>query len=57
VSKRVEKVAILVLALMALSIASPGMAEPLKVTNPGTGSVPLQGNWQFRLGDDKAWER
>jgi hypothetical protein len=54
-SKRVEKIAILVLALTALSLASPGIAEPLKVNNPGTGSVPLQGNWQFHLGDDKAW--
>ena len=54
-SKRAEKIAILVLVLMALSIASPGIAEPLKVNNPGTGSVPLQGNWQFHLGDDKAW--
>jgi Stage II sporulation protein E (SpoIIE) len=54
-SKRAEKIAILVLVLMALSIASPGMAEPLKVNNPGTGSVPLQGNWQFHLGDDEAW--
>jgi hypothetical protein len=54
-SKRTEKIAILVLVLMALSIGSPGIAEPLKVNNPGTGSVPLQGNWQFHLGDDKAW--
>jgi hypothetical protein len=54
-SKRVEKIAILVLVLMALSIASPGIAEPLKLNNPGTGSVPLQGNWQFHLGDDIAW--
>jgi hypothetical protein len=54
-SKRAKKIAILVLVLMALSIASPGIAEPLKVNNPGTGSVPLQGNWQFHLGDDKAW--
>jgi hypothetical protein len=54
-SKRAEKIAVLVLVLMALSIASPGIAEPLKVNNPGTGSVPLQGNWQFHLGDDKAW--
>src|SRR6202167_1362260 len=54
-SKRLEKIAILVLALTALSLASPGIAEPLKVNNPGTGSVPLHGNWHFHLGDDKAW--
>jgi hypothetical protein len=54
-SKTAEKIAILVLALTALSLASPGITEPLKVNNPGTGSVPLQGNWQFHLGDDKAW--
>lgn len=53
--KRAEKIAILGLVLMALSLASYGIAEPLKVSNPGTGSVPLQGNWQFHIGDDKAW--
>jgi hypothetical protein len=54
-SKRTEKIAILVLVLTALSLVSPAIAEPLKVNNPGTGSVLLEGNWQFHLGDDKAW--
>jgi hypothetical protein len=54
-SKKAGKVAVLLLVLSALSLPGPGRAEPLKVSNPGTGSIPLQGNWQFRLGDDKAW--
>jgi hypothetical protein len=54
-SKRTEKIAILLLLLTALSLATRGIAEPLKVSNPGTGSIPLQGNWQFHIGDDKAW--
>jgi hypothetical protein len=52
-SKRTEKIAILLLVLTALSLATRGIAEPLRVSNPGTGSIPLQGNWQFHLGDDK----
>jgi hypothetical protein len=54
-SKRAGKIAVLVLVLAALSLPGPGRAEPLKVDNPGRGSVPLQGNWQFHLGDDKSW--
>ena len=54
-SKKAGKIAVLLLVLAALSLPAPGRAEPLKVSNPGTGSVPLQGNWQFHLGDDKAW--
>ncbi|MGB7189241.1 MAG: SpoIIE family protein phosphatase [Acidobacteriaceae bacterium] len=30
-------------------------ASPLTVRNPGTGSVPLDGKWQFHLGDNLAW--
>jgi hypothetical protein len=41
--------------LTALCLASPAIAETLQVKNPGTGSVPLDGNWRFHLGDDKAW--
>src|ERR1700678_1531900 len=54
-SERARKIALLLLVLAALFLPSMAMAEPLKVNNPGTGSVPLQGNWQFHLGDDKAW--
>jgi Stage II sporulation protein E (SpoIIE) len=54
-SERAGKIAVLVLVLAALSQPGTGRAEPLKVNNPGTGSVPLLGNWQFHLGDDKAW--
>jgi hypothetical protein len=53
--KRAGKIAVLVLALAALSLPGPGRAEPLMVDNPGPGSVPLQGSWQFHIGDDKAW--
>ncbi len=54
-SKRTAKIAILLLLLTALSLATQGIAEPLKVSNPGTGSIPLQGNWQFHIGNDTAW--
>jgi hypothetical protein len=54
-SKKAGKIAVLLLFLTALFLAARGVAEPLKVSNPGTGSIPLQGNWQFHLGDDKAW--
>ncbi len=54
-SKKSGKIAVLFLVFAALSLPGPGKAEPLKASNPGTGSIPLQGNWQFHLGDDKAW--
>jgi hypothetical protein len=54
-SERARKIALLLLVLAALFLPSIAIAEPLKVNNPGTGSVPLEGNWQFHLGDDKAW--
>jgi hypothetical protein len=54
-SKKTGKIAVLFLVLAALSLPGPGRAEPLKASNPGTGAILLQGNWQFHLGDDKAW--
>ena len=54
-SKKTGQIGVLLLVLAALSLPRPGRAEPLKVSNPGTGSIPIQGNWQFHLGDDKAW--
>jgi hypothetical protein len=39
--------------LFVLSAAAP--AESLRVQNPGTGSIPITGSWQFHLGDDTAW--
>lgn len=45
----------LVLVFIALSLAAPGFASPLTVQNPGAGSAPLDGKWQFHLGDDLAW--
>jgi Stage II sporulation protein E (SpoIIE) len=44
-----------VLFLVLGCLATPGLAETLKVNNPGTGSVPLEGNWRFHVGDDKTW--
>ncbi len=46
---------VLVLLLTALSLACLGLGETLNLKNPGTGSVALDGNWRFHLGDDKAW--
>ena len=43
------------LILTALCLAGPGVAQTLKVANPGTGSVPLDQGWRFHLGDDQAW--
>ena len=43
------------LILTALCLAGPGVAQTLKVANPGTGSVPLDKGWRFHLGDDQAW--
>ena len=39
----------------ALSLAGVGRAQTIKVNDPGSGSVPLAGNWQFHLGDDLSW--
>ena len=30
-------------------------AETLRIQNPGTGSIPITGQWRFHLGDDPAW--
>ncbi len=43
----------LVVCLFLLSTAAT--AESFRVQNPGTGSAPITGNWQFHLGDDMAW--
>ena len=43
------------LVLTVLSLASPGGGQTLKVQNPGTGVIPLDKDWRFHLGDDKAW--
>jgi hypothetical protein len=44
-----------VLLLTVFSLAIPGVAQTLKVQNPGTGSIPLDKDWRFHLGDDAAW--
>jgi hypothetical protein len=46
---------LLVLILAAATLAVPAFAGTLTVQNPGTGSVPLDGKWQFHLGDNLAW--
>ena len=54
-SRRSRLSSVLFLVLTTLSLAWPAVADTLKVTNPGTGSIPLGGNWQFHLGDNAAW--
>ena len=46
---------LLVFLLAALSIPGLAHADTLTVQDPGTGSVPLDGKWQFHLGDDLTW--
>jgi hypothetical protein len=43
------------LLLTVLLLAVPGVGQTLKVQNPGTGTIPLDKDWRFHLGDDKAW--
>lgn len=46
----------LVLVLAALfTLTASSFADTLTVQNPGTGSVPLDGKWQFHLGDNLSW--
>jgi hypothetical protein len=44
----------LLLACLVLS-ASRARAQVFQTSNPGTGSVAVEGKWQFRTGDDLAW--
>lgn len=46
-----------VLALLLAAVTPPGaaFAGTLTLHNPGTGSVPIDGKWQFKLGDNLAW--
>ena len=37
------------------SLATSGVGQTLKVQNPGTGTIPLDKDWRFHLGDEKAW--
>lgn len=46
---------VLALILAALSLATPGIAQTLKVQNPGTGSISLDKDWRLHLGDDQQW--
>jgi hypothetical protein len=45
----------LLVVLAIFSLAASAFAGPVTVQNPGTGSVPLDGKWQFHLGDNLAW--
>ena len=45
--------AVVVLALQPISRANP--APVLSVENIGHGAVPIDGEWQFHLGDDLRW--
>jgi hypothetical protein len=44
----------LLLTCLVLS-ASRARAQVFQTSNPGTGSVAVEGKWQFRTGDDLAW--
>ncbi len=45
----------LLLLFAIFSLTASAFAGTLTVQNPGTGSVPIDGKWQFHLGDDLAW--
>jgi phosphoserine phosphatase RsbU/P len=46
---------LLVLLLLATIGHAPAPAQTLTLANPGAGTVPLNGKWQFHLGDNLAW--
>ncbi len=46
---------VLLLILAFGFLAGAGVGEPIKVDDPGPGSVALSGKWQFHLGDNPAW--
>lgn len=54
-ASRASRLRLLLLFLAAFALAGPSFAQYLAVQNPGTGSVPLDGKWQFHLGDNLAW--
>ena len=43
------------LLVTALIARPPAFSQALTVQNPGAGSVPLNGKWQFHTGDNPAW--
>lgn len=45
----------LVLLATALIVRALAFSQALTVQNPGRGTVPLSGKWQFRTGDNPAW--
>jgi Stage II sporulation protein E (SpoIIE) len=46
---------VLLVVLALFAIVPPGGAQTLTLSNPGTGSVPLDKDWRFHLGDNPAW--
>lgn len=44
----------LLLALLVVP-AAHASSDPFTAANPGPGSVVIEGNWQFHLGDDPSW--
>ena len=46
---------LLIFILAALSTSGLAQSDTLTVQNPGAGSIPLDGKWQFHLGDNLAW--
>jgi phosphoserine phosphatase RsbU/P len=53
--KRAVNLGIVFAVLAPAFFHKPATAQTLTVTNPGSGSVRMDGKWQFHLGDDLAW--
>ncbi len=53
--RRVRLILMLLMALATPAVASAQNPIPAQLGNLGQGSVPLDGPWQFHLGDDPAW--
>jgi hypothetical protein len=43
------------LLLAVLPLAIPGVGQTLQLQNPGTGTIALDKDWRFHLGDEMAW--
>ncbi|HTZ59434.1 MAG TPA: SpoIIE family protein phosphatase [Acidobacteriaceae bacterium] len=55
VRRGLRSCSVLFVVLAALAPLMPGEAQTLKLSNPGTGSVPLDKDWRFHLGDNPTW--
>lgn len=46
---------LLLLVFAIYSLAASAFADTITLQNPGTGSVPVDGQWQFHVGDNLDW--